>query len=111
LTRGWRGQAKRYGAPAAFLAAVTIAVLLVRSGLHTSSSTETTILPTVPTTTSSTTAPTTTASERPRFYRLRAGETLSDVAIRFDTTVDELLLLNPGIEPTSLEVGQRIRVH
>jgi hypothetical protein len=35
---------------------------------------------------------------------------LSDVAIRFDTTVDELLLLNPGIEPTSLEVGQRIRV-
>jgi LysM repeat protein len=110
LTRGWRGQAKRYGAPAAFLAAVTIAVLLVRSGLHTSSSTETTILPTVSTTTSSTAAPTTTASERPRFYRLRAGETLSDVAIRFDTTVDELLLLNPGIEPTSLEVGQRIRV-
>jgi LysM repeat protein len=94
----------------AFLAAVTIAVLLVRSGLHTSSSTETTILPTVSTTTSSTAAPTTTASERPRFYRLRAGETLSDVAIRFDTTVDELLLLNPGIEPTSLEVGQRIRV-
>ena len=89
---------------------MTIAVLLVRSGLHTSSSTETTTLPTVPTTTSSTTAPTTTASERPRFYRLRAGETLSDVAIRFDTTVDELLLLNPGIEPTSLEVGQRIRV-
>jgi LysM repeat protein len=111
LTRGWRGQAKRYGAPVAFLAAVTIAVLLVRSGLQTSSSTDTTTLPTVPTTTSSSTAPTTTASERPRFYRLRAGETLSDVAIRFDTTVDELLLLNPGIEPTSLEVGQRIRVN
>jgi LysM repeat protein len=111
LTRGWRGQAKRYGAPAAFLAAVTIAVLLVRSGLQAGSAPDATTLPTIPTTTSSTTAPTTTASERPRFYRLRAGETLSDVAIRFDTTVDELLLLNPGIEPTSLEVGQRIRVN
>jgi LysM repeat protein len=111
LTRGWRGQAKRYGAPAAFLAAVTIAVLLVRSGLQSGSSPNGTTLPTVPTTTASTTAPTTTASERARFYRLRAGETLSDVAIRFDTTVDELLLLNPGIEPTSLEVGQRIRVN
>src|SRR5207247_1018605 len=33
----WRAEAKRYGAPAAFLAAVTIAVLLVRSGLNTKS--------------------------------------------------------------------------
>ena len=89
---------------------MTIAVLLVRSGLQAGPSPDATTLPTVPTTTSSTTAPTTTTSERARFYRLRAGETLSDVAIRFDTTVDELLLLNPGIEPTSLEVGQRIRV-
>jgi len=32
------------------------------------------------------------------------------VAIRFDTTVEDLLALNPGIEPTNLEVGQRIRV-
>jgi LysM repeat protein len=111
LTGGWRGKAKRYGAPVAFLAAVTIAVLLVRSGLRTGSSPDATTLPTVQTTTTSTTAPTATVSERPRFYRLRAGETLSDVAIRFDTTVDELLLLNPGIEPTSLEVGQRIRVN
>ena len=36
---------------------------------------------------------------RPRFYRVRFGETLSDVAIRFDTTVEDLLALNPGIEP------------
>jgi len=96
----------------AFLAAVTIAVLLVRSGLHAGSSPDATTVPTIPTVTSSTTTTTTTtSSERPRFYRLRAGETLSDVAIRFGTTVDELLLLNPGIEPTSLEVGQRIRVN
>jgi peptidoglycan DL-endopeptidase LytF len=106
MDRGWRGQAKRYGAPAAFLLAVTIAVLLVRDGLRTESAPVTT---SVATTTSVTT---TTASKPPkrRFYRLRLGENLSDVAIRFDSTVEELLALNPGIEPTNLEVGQRIRV-
>jgi LysM repeat protein len=108
LARGWRGELKRYGAPAAFLAAVTIAVLLVRSGLQTDSSPGTTTVATTRAT--STTTATTTAVKRRRFYRLRAGETLSDVAIRFDTTVEELLALNPGIEPTNLEVGQRIRV-
>ena len=106
MERGWRGELKRYGAPAAFLLAVTIAVLLVRDGLRTESAPVTT---SVATTTSVTT---TTASKPPkrRFYRLRLGETLSDVAIRFDSTVEELLALNPGIEPTNLEVGQRIRV-
>jgi LysM repeat protein len=108
LARGWRGELKRYGAPAAFLAAVTIAVLLVRSGLQTDSSPGTTTVATTRAT--STTTATTTAVKRRRFYRLRAGETLSDVAIRFDTTVEELLALNPGIEPTDLEVDQRIRV-
>jgi LysM repeat protein len=107
---GWRAEAKRYGAPAAFLAAVTIAVLLVRSGLSTGSSPG-------PTTAAATTArtattPTTSAKRprRPRYYRLRAGETISDVAVKFHTTVGKLLSLNPGIDPTALVVGQRIRV-
>jgi LysM repeat protein len=107
LLRGWRGEAKRYGAPAAFLAAVTIAVLLVRSGLQTKASPGTTSVATTqstPTTTGATTA------QQKQFYRLRSGETLSDVAIRFSTTVEDLLALNPGIEPTNLNVGQRIRV-
>jgi LysM repeat protein len=108
VSRGWRVEAKRYGAPAAFLLAVTIAVLLVRAGLRSDAAPA----PTVPTTA---TVPTTSTAAEPtpqrrRFYRLRSGETLSDVAIRFDTTVDQLVLLNPGIEPTNLDVGQRIRV-
>jgi LysM repeat protein len=107
LARGLRGKLKRYGAPTAFLAAVTIAVLLVRSGLQTKSSPGTTTVATTRAT--STTTPTTTV-KRPRFYNLRTGETLSDVAIRFNTTVEELLALNPGIEPTNLTVGQRIRI-
>jgi LysM repeat protein len=106
--RGWRAEFKRYGAPAAFLAAVTIAVLLVRAGLDTGSSTKTTTATT--TRTASTSTATTTSVRRRRYYRLRQGETISDVAIRFDTTVEQLLALNPGIEPNALEVGRRIRV-
>jgi LysM repeat protein len=103
--RGWRAEVKRYAAPVAFLAAVTIAVLLVRSGLQTDSSPG-------PTTAAATTAATTTHERppRPKYYRLRAGETLSDVALRFNTTVEDLLALNPKLKPTQLTIGQRIRV-
>lgn len=108
MERGWRAQAKRYGAPAVFLLAVTIAVLLVRSGLQSDPDAATSSVPTrtVPTEPATTAVPV----KRRRFYRLRAGETLSDVAIKFDTTVEQLLALNPGIEPTNLIVGQRVRV-
>jgi LysM repeat protein len=110
MSRGFRAEFKRYAAPVAFLAAVTIAVLLIRDALKADSS------PAPPTVTTTATTPTTTTATsrhrrpKPQYYRLRAGETLSDVALRFDTTVDELLKLNPRIEPTQLTVGQRIRV-
>jgi LysM repeat protein len=109
MAGGWRNQAKRYGAPLAFLLAVTIAVLLVRSGLNSDAAPTTTSAPAT-TTVATPTTPTTTPPRQRRFYRLRPGETLSDVAIRFDTTVAQLLVLNPGIEPTNLTVGQRVRV-
>jgi len=32
------------------------------------------------------------------------------VAEQFDTTVEELLVLNPEIDPVALTIGQRIRV-
>jgi LysM repeat protein len=106
VERGWRRQAKRYGAPIAFLLAVTIAVLLVRSGLQDDPAATTVETQTVPTQPPTTPVPV----KKRRFYRLKAGETLSDVAIRFDTTVEQLMALNPGIEPTNLIVGQRVRV-
>ena len=108
MERGWRGQAKRYGAPAAFLLAVTIAVLLVRSGLQSDPDPATTAVRTQ--TVSTQTATTPVPVKQRRFYRLRAGETLSDVAIKFNTTVAQLLALNPGIQPTNLIIGQRVRV-
>jgi LysM repeat protein len=108
VAQGWRREAKRYGAPLAFLLAVTIAVLLVRSGLHSNAGTVATTSTTTVATTSTNTTPV--PVRRRRFYRLRSGETLSDVAIKFNTSVAQLLALNPGIKPTNLTVGQRVRV-
>jgi LysM repeat protein len=108
-----RNAVARYAAPAAFLAAVTIAVLLVRAGLNGGDATTTSTLPTVPT------AATTHASTKPRaattrsaakYYFVQAGDTYGSIATRFGTSVGRLEELNPGVSSTSLTVGQRIRV-
>jgi LysM repeat protein len=41
---------------------------------------------------------------------VESGETLGTIADEFDTTVESLVELNPGVDPTALTVGQRIRV-
>jgi LysM repeat protein len=117
-----RRELTRYGAPAAFLAAVTIAVLLIKAGL--SGGTDTTpttvgALPTAsPTTTQHTTtrlvltgaATTTTEAPGGQYYVIQSGDTLGSIAVKYDTTVEELVRLNPDIDPTSLHIGQKIRV-
>lgn len=112
-----RAELQRYAAPAAFLAAVTVAVLLIKSGLNGGGSPSTE--PTVPTVVRSTTRPprttrttttATTASTAARYYTIQSGDTLGVVAARERTTVADLLRLNPGVDPTGLHVGQRIRV-
>ena len=40
-----------------------------------------------------------------RFYRIRAGDTLAAIALRFGLTEVELVALNPGIEPTALRIA------
>lgn len=42
----------------------------------------------------------------PRAHQVQEGETLSDIAQAYDTTVDEILALNPGITPELLQVNQ-----
>ena len=108
MERSWRRYGKRFAAPAAFLLAVTVAVLLVRDGLRTSDASDTTTLRTETVNTPVTT--TTVPPKQRRYYRLKAGETLSDVAVKFQTSVEQLLALNPGVRPTNLTVGERIRV-
>ena len=41
-------------------------------------------------------------------YTIRSGDTLWTLAQSYGTTVDEILKLNPGIEPENLQVGQRL---
>ena len=111
--RGWRAELAHYGAPAAFLAAVTIAVLLVRTGLREDDpdpgATTTTVTSPAPRGGQTATEPRSPARQR-RFYRIRDGDTLESVAARFDTSVDRLLAVNPGLDPTALRIGQRVRV-
>jgi LysM repeat protein len=46
----------------------------------------------------------------PRYYRVRAGDTLATIAARTKTPVAKLRRLNPSVQPTSLFIGQRLRV-
>jgi LysM repeat protein len=122
-----REQLTRYGAPAAFLAAVTIAAILVKAGLNGSSSTTVAITSsstarttTAATTTtklvltapavSTTTMTTETTTPGAEYYVVVSGDTLGSIAQKYNTTVDELTTLNLGIDPTALTVGQKIRI-
>jgi LysM repeat protein len=108
-----RRELAHYGAPLAFLAAATIAVLLIKAGLGGGSKNTTTAAETrtatVATSTRSRTT-TQTATTAARYYTIQTGDTLGSVAIKENTTVADLLRLNSGIDPQALHVGQRIRV-
>jgi len=113
--RASSGRAARFLAPIVFLAAVTIAVLIVRSGLSGDDAVAPpgTALETRATTTTSprtTTTRRTTPPQERRSYSIEAGDTLETIAAQFDTTVERLLTLNPGLDPVALRIGQRIRV-
>jgi LysM repeat protein len=118
MTPEARRQLARLGAPAAFLLAFTIFVLIVRSGTGddgaattTATTTQATTRATLPATTTqapTTTAATTTTGEE--LYEIQSGDTLETVAAEYGTTVDALIELNPGIDPRSLTIGQQIRV-
>ncbi len=43
-------------------------------------------------------------------YRIRRGETLTEIAARYNLTVEELAALNEIDNPNSVQVGQEIRV-
>jgi LysM domain len=104
----------RFLAPAVFFFAAIVLVLLVQNGLGSEGGEAETPPPaTAPNTPTGTNGETETGSRQPgrrRFYRVRPGDTLDSIAVRFETTVEELVRLNPGIDPLALSPGQRIRV-
>ena len=121
-----RQELTRYGAPAAFLAAVTIAVILIKAGLSGGSGSEPATVGALPTSASTTATPptttklvlttppgrTTTETTTPgaQYYVVQSGDTLGSIAQNHNKTVEQLLTLNPGVDPTALHIGQRIRV-
>jgi LysM repeat protein len=102
--------AVRLAAPVAFFAAATILIVLVQRGLSSAEGNSPTTTAPITTQTATETGGTTTGSQRRRVYRVRVGDTLESIAARFDTTVADLLDLNPGIDPLALSPGQRVRV-
>jgi LysM repeat protein len=97
----------RYLAPAALLLAATAVVLILRPALRADTSGPGTARPRA----------TATVKAKPRpvapfkqYYVIRSGDTLGGVADSLGRSVDELLRLNPGIEPTTLRPGEQIRV-
>lgn len=111
---GWQ----HYGAPAAFLVAVTVAVLLVRGsfGEHVRRTTTTASVPAATTAPPATTAkrasqkPPTAPAAGAETYQVQAGDTFGSIAAAHGTTVAELEALNPDVSSTALHVGQTIRV-
>jgi LysM repeat protein len=115
-----RRELTRFGVPAAFLLAVTIAVLLIKAGLDSSNST--TSIPAVPTTARTTTqatttklvltgtVATTTAPANAKYYVIQTGDTLGGIASSYNTTVEQLQTLNPNLDPNALQPGTQIRV-
>jgi LysM domain len=97
----------RNAAPAAALLAVTAAVLAIHYGVQKRPS----HAPPPPVTQ---TIPHYVHSKRTaairRFYTVQRGDSFSAIADRTHTSVARLEQLNPGVSPTALHVGQRIRV-
>lgn len=98
----------RYGLPTGFLLVATATILLVRPALHDPPSLPDLRAPEPVRTVAR--KPARARSARASAYSVRSGDTLGTIAERFGTTVDELLVLNPGVDPHALRVGQPLRV-
>jgi len=101
-------QLAHYGIPILFLLAVTVFVLILRGGFTGGNQAAGTSASTKKVTTGSTT--TSQPAGKVTLYAVRSGDTLGGIAVHFGVSVDDIIALNPGVEPTALRVGQRIKV-
>jgi hypothetical protein len=97
--RGW----KAFAAPAAFLLAATIAVVVFRSVHHTAP-------PTPPARGFGLYQSKTPIPPPKRFYRIAAGDTFAAVAAKTGVPLVRIRTLNPSVAPTALFIGEKIRL-
>ena len=90
-------------APLVLLACAAAVLLVVQKTLQDDPS------PSSATTVTTTTTRTTKVSTN-KTYRVRSGDTLGAISVRVDVPVDQLLKLNPDVDPQSLRAGQRLRL-
>ncbi len=45
-----------------------------------------------------------------KYHVIESGETISHLAVKYDTTTKRILELNPDIDPAKIKIGQKIRV-
>jgi len=95
-----RGGWQHYAAPAAFLLAATIAVVLIRAGFESGSDAAST----------GTGVAATTGKTPPRYWSVRAGDTFALISRETGVSVVVIRRLNPGVNSTALFIGERIRI-
>lgn len=108
-TDDWR----RYVAPAAFLLAVTIAVILIRSGMNSGKPATTTPVASVPSGRHVVTTTSKKPSKRPQtqhFWTVQAGDTFAVISSKTGVPVATIARLNPKTSSTSLFIGEKIRI-
>ena len=91
----------RYVAPMALLAAV-VGILVVVQVSHSDNGTPS------PAHYSTTVRGVGHAKPKPRFYTVKAGDNLTVIASKTGVDIDTLQRLNPGADPQTLRVGQRL---
>jgi LysM repeat protein len=46
-----------------------------------------------------------------RIYVIAKGDTLENIANKFQVSLSDLMTINPGLTPTRLYIGQKIRIY
>jgi LysM repeat protein len=106
---------RRYAAPAGFLLAATVAVVLIHSGLEKGGSSPRTTTAVsrpakqVETTRAKKKAPTRTAATQ-RFWTVQAGDTFAVISSKSGVPIATIEQLNPKVKSTSLFIGEKLRI-
>jgi LysM repeat protein len=107
---------RRYAAPAAFLLAVTVAVVLIRAGMNSGNAPHvaTTVAPaphkTVDVATTTTAKTKKKAKAAKRYWTVQAGDTFEVISSRTGVPVATIEQLNPTVKSTSLFIGEKLRL-